>query len=178
MWKGKLEWHPLDLFEDARVLCDTHAEEFLRSPVLVQNIISILPELLHVSPDEHLSELDEVAVLLVIDLDDTPWVRPPAYFTTIRGLDNLIRADDSERNLAGNLLGFSNGFLVFIFICGCLEDVNVVVGNISQNLSLLLLEYEQILRCNVVLTRALKSTISSSVNVSALAMMGIKLTFV
>lgn len=57
-------------------------------------------------PNEHLAKLDEVAVVFVVNLNNTPRVCMTANFTTIRGLDILVRADESERNLAGNLLRF------------------------------------------------------------------------
>lgn len=57
-------------------------------------------ELLHVAADEHLPELDKVAVFLVVDLDDAPWVRATANPPAVRGVDLLIRTDDGEGDLA------------------------------------------------------------------------------
>ena len=124
----------LDLLEHGRVLYDTHADEFLCSPVLVENVVRELAELLHVSTDEHLAELDEVAVVLVVDLNDTPRVRTTANLAAIWSLDNPVGANDSKRNLAGNLLGLRKGLLVLIFVCRRLEDLNLMVRNVREHL--------------------------------------------
>ena len=124
----------VDFLEDCGVLNNAHAQELLRSPILVKDIISVLPELLHVGTDEHLAELDKVAVLLVVDLNNTPGVGTATDFTTIRSCHDLVRADNGEGDLAGNLLGLGQRFLVLILVSGGLEDVNLVEGNISENL--------------------------------------------
>ena len=64
----------LDLLEDGRVLRDAHAEQLLRAPLLVQNVVGVLAELLHVRADEHLAKLDKVAVVFIVDLNHTPRV--------------------------------------------------------------------------------------------------------
>ena len=127
----------LDLLEYGGVLHDTHADQLLRSPVLVENIVGVLPELLHVRPDEHLAELNEVAVLLIVHLDDTPRVFATANFTAIWCLNKVVRAYYGERNFAGNLLRFSQRLLIFILVGWRLEDVDVVVSDVSENLSLM-----------------------------------------
>lgn len=59
----------------------------------------MLTQLLHVRTYEHLAELDKVAVVLVIYLDDTPWVRASSYAATVSCPDFLIGADDGEGDL-------------------------------------------------------------------------------
>lgn len=115
-------------------MSNTHAEEFLCSPVLIEDIVSVFAQLFHVSPDEHLAELDKVAVILIVNLDDTPGVGAATDVTTIRSLDDFIRTNNSERNLAGDFLGLSDGLLILVLVSGRLENVDVVVGNISKNL--------------------------------------------
>ena len=99
--------HGLDLLEDALVLDNTHVEQLLRSPVLVENIVGVLPELLHVRTDEHLAELDEVAVLLIVHLDNTPRVFATANLTAVGCLHELVGTYNSEWDLACDLLGLS-----------------------------------------------------------------------
>jgi hypothetical protein len=126
--------HPLDLFEDRRVLSDTHAYQLLRSPVLVENVVRVLPELFHICPDEHLPQFDEITVLLVIHLDNTPGVSTAANLPPIRSDDEFVGSNDSEGDFAGNLLVFRDGLLILVVVRGRLEDVDVVVGNIRENL--------------------------------------------
>lgn len=51
-------------------------------------------------PNKHLAKLDKVAVVLVVDLDGAPWVASAADVATIRGLNNLVGANNGEGNLA------------------------------------------------------------------------------
>lgn len=130
----KLGQHALDFLEDSLILHNTHAEKFIRSPVLVENIVGVLAELLHVRPDKHLPELDEVTVVLVVDLDYTPWVCTTAHFATIRRLYQAVGADNGEWNLACDFFSFGKGFLILVLVCRRLEDMDVVVRNVSQDL--------------------------------------------
>ena len=76
-------------------------------------------------------------MLLVIDLDDTPWVRPPANVSAVWCHDDLIRTDDGKRNFARNFLRFCYGFLIFVVISGRLEDVDIMISYICKNLELM-----------------------------------------
>jgi len=125
----------VDLLEDGGVLDNAHAQEFLRSPVLIENVIGVLPKLLHVGADEHLAELDEVAVLLIVDLNNTPRVSTATDLTTIGSRHDLVRANNSKWNLAGNLLGLCQRLLILVLVRGGLEYVNLVEGDIRENLS-------------------------------------------
>ena len=124
----------LDLFEYRRVLSNTHAKKLLRSPVLVEEVVGILPELFHVCTNEHLAKFDEVAVFFVIDFDNTPRILASTNLTAVGCINELVGADNCERNLAGNFLCFGDGLFVFIIISGCLEDVNVMMLDVRQNL--------------------------------------------
>lgn len=124
----------LDLAEHTRVLGDAHAKQFLRSPVFVKNVIRVLPQFFHVSANKHLAELDKVAVLFIVHFYDTPRVFTTTDLTAVRRLDDMVGTDDSKGNLARNLLCLGQRFLVLIFISGCLENLNLVVGNVSKNL--------------------------------------------
>lgn len=126
--------HLLDLLEDGRVLHNTHADELLRSPVLIEDVVGELAKLLHVGPDKHLAELDKVAVVLVVDLHDTPWVCTTANLATVGSLDNPVRANNGKRDLAGNLLGFRNSFLILVLVRRGLEDLDLVVGDVREYL--------------------------------------------
>lgn len=126
--------HPLDFLEYTGVLHDTHADQLLCTPVLVEHVVGVLAELLHVRTDKHLSQLDEVTMIFVVDLDDTPGVRATAHLTAIRGLHEPIRAHDGEGNLARYLLRLGNGLLVLVLVRWCLKDVNVVVVDVGQYL--------------------------------------------
>lgn len=123
----------VDFLEDGVVLDDTHRGELLRSPVFVKDIVGVLPELFHVCPDEHLSELDKVAVILIVDLNDTPWVRSSSDGASVNSLDLPVRADDGKGHLGGNLFVFGNGLFVIIVVDGGLEDLDLVVGNVVED---------------------------------------------
>jgi hypothetical protein len=76
-------------------------------------------------------------MLLVIDLDDTPWVRPPANVLTVWCHDDLIRTDHGKRNFARNFLRFCYGLLIFVLIGGRLENVDIMISDIGKNLGLM-----------------------------------------
>ena len=90
----------LDLLEHARVLRNAHARKLFAAPVFVENEVGVLAQLLHVRANKHLAKLDEVAVVLVVNLNNTPGIRTSANRAAIRRVYLLIRADDSKRNLA------------------------------------------------------------------------------
>ena len=124
----------VDLLEYAGVLGHTHGGKLVRTVVLVQVVVGVLLELLHVCPDEHLSELDEVAVLLVIDLDDAPGVAATADLAPI-GVHNLVvGADNREGDLRHDLVVLGDGLLVVQFVARALENLNTVVLDIGEDL--------------------------------------------
>jgi len=94
----------------------------------------VLLELLHVRSNQHLAQFDEVAVLLIINLDDTPWVATAADLSPICGGDLRIGANNSERNLRHNLIVLCNRFVVIKFVTGTFEYLNGMVLDIGKNL--------------------------------------------
>ena len=73
-------------------------------------------------------------MLLIIDLDDTPWVRPPANLTAAWRHDDRIRTDYGERNFARDFLRFIYGLFIFVLISGRLEDLDIMIRYIRKNL--------------------------------------------
>jgi hypothetical protein len=82
-----------------------------------------------------LSELDKVAVLLVVHLDDTPWVATTADLAAFGCLDLGVGTDDGEWHLRHDLVVLGDRLLVVELVAGTLEDVDVVVVNVGENLS-------------------------------------------
>ena len=126
--------YALDLLEDGMILGDTHTKQLVTSVVLVQSTVGVFSELLHVRPNEHLTQFHEVAMILVVDLNDTPWVRASTNDAAIFRLDFKIGADHSERNLGDDGLMLAECLLIFVLVHRSLEDPDVVVLNVRQNL--------------------------------------------
>lgn len=114
---------------------NAHADQLLRTPVLVKNIVSVLAKLLHVSANEHLTKFHKVAVVLIVHLNNTPRVGTATNLTTIWCLHYSIRANDGEGNLAGNLFCFSKCFFVLVLVGWRLKDLNLVVSDVSKDLT-------------------------------------------
>lgn len=115
-------------------MSNTHAKELLRSPVLVEEVVGVLPELFHVRTNKHLAKFDKVAMVFVIDFNDTPRIFTSTDLTAVGCINELVGADNCEGNLAGNFLRFGDSLLVFVIISRCLEDVNVMMLDVRQNL--------------------------------------------
>jgi hypothetical protein len=60
----------------------------------------VFSQLFHMSPDEHLTELDKVTMRLVVDLDDTPGIGSSSDTTAVGSGNDRVRADHGERNFA------------------------------------------------------------------------------
>jgi hypothetical protein len=124
-----------------------------------------------VSADEHLAELDKVAVLLVVDLDDTPGVRTATDGAAVGGLDAVVGTDDSERDLALEVSDSTTLIPTIISLFSCC--VSSSSRSYDGGWKMLMLWWAMSLR-----TRSLKTATSSSVRVSALAITGMRLTLV
>jgi hypothetical protein len=124
----------VDLLEHAGVLGNTHLGELVRAVVLVEEVVGVLLELLHVGADQHLAQLDEVAVLLVVDLDDTPGVATTTDTAAVGGGDLGVGTNDGEGNLGHDLLVLGNSLLIVKLVAGTLEDLDGVVLNIGKDL--------------------------------------------
>ena len=124
----------VDLLEDAGILLNTHLRQLVGSVILVQRVVRVLLELLHVRADEHLPQLDKVAVLLVVNLDDTPGVAASAHFATFRAGDLGICTHNCEGDFGHNFLVFRNRLLIVQFITRAFEDLDPVVVDVRENL--------------------------------------------
>jgi hypothetical protein len=87
-----------------------------------------------VGTDEHLSELDEITVLLVIDLDDTPGVLTTTNFAAIRGSNLVGSTNNSEGDLGHDFVVLCDRLLVVELISGALEDLDAVVLDVGKDL--------------------------------------------
>lgn len=113
----------------------------------------MFPEFFHICANQHLSQLDEVTMILIVDFDNAPRVCTPSNSATIVCLHNLVRTDYSKRDFAlgrcvrivslielraqhtdRDFFCFKNGFLVLVLVCRCFVDLNFMVRNISQDL--------------------------------------------
>lgn len=125
----------VDLLKHTWILSNTHTGELLGTVVLVESIVGVLLKLLHVGADKHLAKLDEVAVLLVVNLNDTPWVTTSANLAAI-GAGNLgSGTDNSERNLGQDLVVLSNGLVIIELVAWALEDLDVVELDVRKDLA-------------------------------------------
>lgn len=75
--------HSLDLLEDARILVDTHSDQLFTPVTFIQDVVGVFPQLFHVGVNQHLTELDEIAVTLVVDLDRSPGVSTTSDVSTV-----------------------------------------------------------------------------------------------
>lgn len=124
----------VDLDEDGGILCDTHLGELLGTVVLVQSVVGVFLELFHVCADQHLSQLDKVAVLFVVDFDDTPWVATTADLAAIRTDDLGVGTNNGEGDLRDDLLVFCDRLLIVELVTGSLENLDAMVLDVSKNL--------------------------------------------
>lgn len=81
-----------------------------------------------------MAELDEVAVLLVVNLNDTPWVATSADLAAIGAGDLGSSSDNCKRNLGQDLVVLSNRLVVIKLVTRALEDLDVVVLDIRKDL--------------------------------------------
>lgn len=135
----------VDLLEHAWVLGNTHQGQLLGAVVLVQRVVGVLLELFHVGTDQHLAQLHEVAVLLVVDLNGTPWVATTTDLTAVGGGDFRVRTNNGERNLGHDFLVFSDGLFVVKLVAGALEDLDRVVLDIGEDLYNIISHWESII---------------------------------
>lgn len=124
----------VDLLEHTWILSNTHSGELLGTIVLVECVVGVLLELLHVSADKHLAELDEVAVLLIVNLDNTPWVTTTADLAAIGAGDFGSGTNNSERNFGQDLVVLGNRLIIIELVTWSLEDLDVVELDVRKNL--------------------------------------------
>jgi hypothetical protein len=73
-------------------------------------------------------------MLFIINLNHTPRILSSPDLSAIWSTHEPVRANNSERNLVRNLLCLSDTLLVFVVIGGGSKDLNLVVGNVGENL--------------------------------------------
>jgi len=73
-------------------------------------------------------------MVLVVDLNDTPWILATADLAAFWGADLGISTDNCERYLGEDLVVLGRGLLVIVLVSRTLEDLNVVVVDIRENL--------------------------------------------
>ena len=127
----------VDLLENAGILRDAHSDQLVCPIVLVKVVVGVLLELLHVSANEHLAQLDEVAVFLVVHLDDTPRVATTTDLASISVGDLVGGANNGEGNLGEDLVVLRNGLLIVELIAGTLEDLDLVKLDVRENLHIM-----------------------------------------
>jgi hypothetical protein len=76
-------------------------------------------------------------VLLVVDLDDTPWKLSAPNLAAIWSSHLGVGTDNGEGDLAHDLLVLRDCLLVIELVAGPLEDLDLVVGDVGKNLELL-----------------------------------------
>jgi len=91
-------------------------------------------EFFHVCPDEHLAQLDEIVVLLVINFNHAPWVHVPPDGVPIACLDFTVQAYNSKGDLSSDLLIFPDCLFIIVFVLWHLEYADLVVGDVRENL--------------------------------------------
>jgi hypothetical protein len=75
--------HSLDLLENTRILVDTHSDQLFTPVAFIQDVVGVFPQLFHMGVNQHLTELDEIAVTLVVDLDRSPGVSTTSDVSTV-----------------------------------------------------------------------------------------------
>lgn len=109
-------------------------EKLFRPPVLIKDVVGVLSEFFHVRSYQHLAKFDEVAMLLIVNFDDTPRIGPPANLTAVWSDNDLIGTDHSKRNLARNFLRLCYGLFIFVLVGGRLISKDFVICYIRKNL--------------------------------------------
>ncbi|KAH3671682.1 hypothetical protein OGAPHI_000387 [Ogataea philodendri] len=87
-----------------------------------------------------LSKLDEVTVVLVVDLNNSPWIRSASHYSSVWGLDLVGRPNNSERCLGHDLSGCSSGLLIVVVVFWRVEQLDSLVIYVVQNSLLELLD--------------------------------------
>lgn len=87
------------------------------------------------SSDEHLAKLYEVAVLFVVNFNDTPRELTSTASAAVGCSDLISGTNNSEGNLGHDLIVLGNGLFIIQLVSGSLKDLDPVVLDIGQNLS-------------------------------------------
>ena len=106
----------------ARVLLER--EQLLGSESLIMNLRRRFDEILEVGPGQKVAQRDELAVVLVLDVDDAPSVLPASDLLAVHD-DALFRSDDSEGDEVLHL-GVHAAFVVVVLFVVVGEHAEVV----------------------------------------------------
>jgi len=98
-----------------------------------------------VCANKHLAQLDEVAVLLVVDLNDTPGVATAADLAAFRSGDLSVGTDNGEGNLVHDFVVLGDGLLVVELVARALEDLDVVVLDVAEDLEMMLVKAQELM---------------------------------
>jgi hypothetical protein len=77
-----------------------------------------------------LAKLNKVTVLLIVDLNNTPWVTTSADLAAIGTCDLGCSSNDRKRNLGQDLVVLSNSLVIVKLVTRTFEDLDVVVLDI------------------------------------------------
>lgn len=148
-------------------------EQLLGAERLVVDLRGGVDQILEVSAGEEIAEVDEFAVLLVLDVDGSPAVLASANGLAVN-IDVALASDDGERDdglgleISGLLL--PEYLLQLTLICEFMATSSLSYSSFSYG-------YMRMLwKANSSLMRSLKICLSSKVRLSALAMTGTTLT--
>jgi hypothetical protein len=87
-----------------------------------------------VCPDEHLAQLDEIAMLLIVHFNDAPWVSTTAHLAAISSGHLSVGTDNRERHLGHDFVVLSNSLVIIKLVSWAFEDLNVVIGDVIEDL--------------------------------------------
>lgn len=84
--------------------------------------------------NKHLTELDEVAVFLIVNLNSTPGIPPSTDLASVSGRNFGVGTDNSKGNLGKDLVVLGDGLFIVKLVSRTLEDLDVVVSNVGEDL--------------------------------------------
>lgn len=110
----------------------------------------MFPQFLHVGPNEHLTELDEITVRLVVDFNHSPGVGTASDLSTVGGGYDRVGTDYCEWDLAleisygrcrslgayDDLFVLLDSLFVLILVGRRLKDSDTMVVDIGEDLPL------------------------------------------
>lgn len=145
----------------------------LRAVGFVVRFLGSVDEIEHVRTDKDRAELLEVAVVVVLNLCNTPGVLATLDDAAVGGLDVLLGTDDGERHGGHQSASVNSGGLIVLFDRG-LVDLDAL--SLDDSADLFCVSGGFCMRLRPILTLCLKRARSDGLRVSALATTGIKLT--
>jgi hypothetical protein len=102
--------------------------------MLVEHVVCACPQVFHIRPHKHLSQLANIAVQGVVNFDDTPRIRAPADDAAVGSTHPAVRPDNSEGDRLRDFLRLGDTLLVLVVVGRSLEDADLVECQIGKNL--------------------------------------------